>query len=777
MTAQLCGTGNINVTTDGPEYSYPETKNGHAKIGTQTWTATYESTYSSLLGNCNVEATPVSITYIWVDTLDNVIACIGDGVMDSELSAEYLPCIETGIVSGGYKAGTAYGVGQAIGGVPGQPSTWNTPNCPNGFWQDPCNAIATNEMHQPSTSNILVITGFNINLPGDATITEIVLDIYRGHGPAYHTGGVDDYSLVLVNGSKTSANLAKPGHWPITAQPGNDVGRYILDNSLDLWTVNEVQSNTFQIEYVVYDPSTGGSRDVWVDSVKISFVYSQPGVITWYDEDPLNPGNHGEYLDEGLTYDPNAGYFNPSNPVEQGKPYTFFANCSLDPTCFLPANFEISTSPVIGDVEYEICSGGTYTFVANSANTPPDFAPLGSTKYKWVVDNTSPNQLGSTDLTGISENTTGDATGMTSGTLINTTAISQIVIYHVTAHIGDCVTEFNVTLTVMPKPVIINKDAEVCSGNSFTITTAGDIAPTGTTYSWGAPAITPGGLGAVTGTTTGDEETTLTGLPSTLTNTTEVTQTVTYQVTASLGEDCTPATFVVVVTVYPKIEIYGAISGNNVVCPNTENEFSAPELSSGNYQSGSYQWSVSGGGATIEGDNDEATVEVLAGNCNTSFTLSFTANDENGCLLETATKSVEVKVVGTPEEFVEEEGEAAEIESTVECIALAVAPVLPIIKDACGNILTAPEPEITNDPNSITCEGERIYTYVYTDCSENEFEWTYTYTIERSTPPAEVGGPVETTDEVACLSAAVPPVLPVVKDICGTTLVAPTPDI
>ncbi|MBR4583249.1 MAG: gliding motility-associated C-terminal domain-containing protein [Bacteroidales bacterium] len=114
---------------------------------------------------------------------------------------------------------------------------------------------------------------------------------------------------------------------------------------------------------------------------------------------------------------------------------------------------------------------------------------------------------------------------------------------------------------------------------------------------------------------------------------------------------------------------------------------------------------------------------------------------------------------------------------TAECLADASAPAtLPVVKDVCGNTLTAPTPVVTDNPNPITCGGTREYTYIYKDCANLEFVWTYTYTISHTTAPSEVGGPVATTGTAECIADATAPTnLPVVKDVCGNTLSAPTP--
>jgi len=110
--------------------------------------------------------------------------------------------------------------------------------------------------------------------------------------------------------------------------------------------------------------------------------------------------------------------------------------------------------------------------------------------------------------------------------------------------------------------------------------------------------------------------------------------------------------------------------------------------------------------------------------------------------------------------------------STVECAAAAVAPTLPVVHDVCGNILTPTGPVMSG--TYVDCEGTIIYTYTYTSCDGvTSFDWVYTYTVDQTTAPAEVGGPVPTSSTVECASAAVAPTLPVVHDVCGN-VVTPT---
>ncbi|WP_298500534.1 hypothetical protein, partial [uncultured Algibacter sp.] len=68
----------------------------------------------------------------------------------------------------------------------------------------------------------------------------------------------------------------------------------------------------------------------------------------------------------------------------------------------------------------------------------------------------------------------------------------------------------------------------------------------------------------------------------------------------------------------------------------------------------------------------------------------------------------------------------ANASSTVECLADVTQPTAPVVTDVCGNDLT---PVITENADPV-CEGDKIYTFTYTDCAGNESVYTYTYTID-----------------------------------------------
>ena len=105
---------------------------------------------------------------------------------------------------------------------------------------------------------------------------------------------------------------------------------------------------------------------------------------------------------------------------------------------------------------------------------------------------------------------------------------------------------FTVTITVDPKPAVLNMTSTICSGGIFTTTPVNitnGIVPAGTTYSWGAAVVTGGVTGGIAGSGI--------SITGTLVNPTNVVQTVTYTVTPTSGT-CVGSDFIVTVTVNPK---------------------------------------------------------------------------------------------------------------------------------------------------------------------------------------------------------------------------------
>src|SRR5512133_2207337 len=105
--------------------------------------------------------------------------------------------------------------------------------------------------------------------------------------------------------------------------------------------------------------------------------------------------------------------------------------------------------------------------------------------------------------------------------------------------------------------------------------------------------------------------------------------------------------------------------------------------------------------------------------------------------------------------------------STVNCPANATQPTPPVIKDFCGNDITA---TLKTTPAAIACAGTMTWVFTYTDCEGNAHDWNYVYTID--IPDFTVNLPAPGASTVNCpANALVQPGPPAINDACGT----PTP--
>ncbi len=174
-------------------------------------------------------------------------------------------------------------------------------------------------------------------------------------------------------------------------------------------------------------------------------------------------------------------------------------------------------------------------------------------------------------------------------------------------------------------------------------------------------------------------------------------------------------------------------------------------------------------GNTLSPDIDSPVTGGSYSGCEGTYTYTYTYSDCSG-LPFSWTYTYTIDHTTNPSEV---GGPVSTTGGTVECISAATAPaILPVVKDVCGNTLSPTIASPVIGGTYMGCEGTYTYTYNYSDCSGLPFSWTYTYTIDHTTNPAEFGGPVSTTGgTVECASAATAPLtLPVVKDVCGNTL-------
>ena len=110
---------------------------------------------------------------------------------------------------------------------------------------------------------------------------------------------------------------------------------------------------------------------------------------------------------------------------------------------------------------------------------------------------------------------------------------------------------------------------------------------------------------------------------------------------------------------------------------------------------------------------------------------------------------------------------------TVECDDPLFVPTLPTVATNCGLVV---DTVLTTSGSYTDCEGNRVWSYAFTDCAGHSRPWTFTRVIKRTTLPNLTYRPAETEMDVECIAAATAPTdLPTVKDVCGNILSDPQP--
>lgn len=262
---------------------------------------------------------------------------------------------------------------------------------------------------------------------------------------------------------------------------------------------------------------------------------------------------------------------------------TFGSSCSGTAKTY---TITVNPTPVVSNKTVTACSGSAFTTTTGGS----DVVPAG-TQYTWTV-------AANANVTGASNQTT--ATATISQTLTNTTNTAQTVVYTVTPISGTCSgATFTVTVTVNPTPTVTAQTATICSGNAFSVAPtngSGNIVPTGTTYSWSAPAAITG----ISGLASGTAQTTIGG---TLTNATAAPINVTYVVTPTSGS-CAGASFNVVVTVNPRPAITNMTA---TICSGSAFTSAPVNVTNGVVPTGTtYTWTVAPN-ANVTGETSVAT--------------------------------------------------------------------------------------------------------------------------------------------------------------------------
>ncbi|MCA6484762.1 MAG: hypothetical protein IM547_05090, partial [Chitinophagaceae bacterium] len=238
------------------------------------------------------------------------------------------------------------------------------------------------------------------------------------------------------------------------------------------------------------------------------------------------------------------------------------------------------------------------------------------------------------------------------GILSNRTNTTQTVTYTVfpSSPPGICAgLSFQVIVTLNPTPEVGAMTTVTCSGVQFVVTPTNDtngIVPDGSLYSWSVPTFTgtiEGGLSATNNLRT---------VFGTLSNRTNTTQTVTYNVVPSTVKGCTGANFTVTVTLNPTPEV-GAMTA--VTCSGVQFVVTPTNSTNGIVPDGSlYSWSVPTFTGTVLGgasatNNLKTVFGSLSNRTNRTQTVTYivTPSTAEGCTGKVF--SVTVTLNPTPE--------------------------------------------------------------------------------------------------------------------------------
>ncbi|GEL11532.1 gliding motility-associated C-terminal domain-containing protein [Flavobacterium glycines] len=224
------------------------------------------------------------------------------------------------------------------------------------------------------------------------------------------------------------------------------------------------------------------------------------------------------------------------------------AGCSVTSAI---AAVQVSVSPTITaqPLSSTVCLGGTPTTLSFTVSNG-----VGTPTYQWWTNTTNSNTGGTV------------ITGQTGATYSPPATVAGTVYYYCVITFpslsGGCsvVTTNPATVVVNEKPSIAAESTIICSSATFTVTPAnsgGNSIPSGTTYTWTTPSISPSGT--ITGASA--QSTPQTNISQTLINTSVSPSVVTYTVTPKSGT-CVGSPFTVKVTVNPAINANVVINDN-----------------------------------------------------------------------------------------------------------------------------------------------------------------------------------------------------------------------
>ncbi|MHC1707866.1 MAG: beta strand repeat-containing protein, partial [Bacteroidales bacterium] len=441
---------NVSITSGQGTNSITADYLSNATSG--TWTVTP----SNVCGSGNARTLAVTVNNS--PTTSGVTICTGGS---GALTSSYT-CPSSGSTNTGYlNAGT----GVSVAGT-------------NTDWSNPGNITtvgtpyATCVIPGQQYSDYLMATNFNFNIPANATIDGIEVEVNRTGTQNLIIFGIQDEYVYLVKDVSGSPviqtaydNKAKSGLWP-TSLTTTTYGA-----SNDLWstplTPADINNSNFGLALRASCNRLTNDHTATVDYFQIRVTYTVPGSLNWY-----TASSGGSSLGSGSPFNPvGVGGSGLPNTNTAGT-WTYYAECSTDPGCRTPTNFVIVDAPTVDDPADQVVDPGDLT-------DPVNFTGTNATSYSWTNNNTS---------IGLAASGTGDIAAFTA---VNPTLSPRIAVITVTPHNATCsgsTQQFTIIVNPACDPPSITQDPSTTPQshclNAFatplTITATGD----GLHYQW-----------------------------------------------------------------------------------------------------------------------------------------------------------------------------------------------------------------------------------------------------------------------------------------------------
>ncbi|GAA4232524.1 hypothetical protein GCM10022291_07540 [Postechiella marina] len=326
----------------------------------------------------------------------------------------------------------------------------------------------------------------------------------------------------------------------------------------------------------------------------------------WYSN--TSNSNIGGSLISGAT---NNTYTPPTNTV--GTLYYYAEVTQPDPGCGVTSSTaEVIVNPAPNFTTQPISN--TYCLGDNLNTLSVSYSNgVGSPAYQWYSNTINDASTGT------------PISGATTSTYTPPSTSTGTIYYYtiITFSAGGCteITSDVAEITINQTPRVSDKSDIICSGTAFNISpdfAGGDIAPSGTFYTWPTPSVSPSGT--ITGASS--QTTNETTISQTLTNTTTSPATVTYVVTPTIAS-CTGNPFTVTITVNPSISIVENTVNSN--CYSANNGSIDITISGGVPFSSGSPYQVSWSGPNGYTNNTEDISSLAPGN----YTVNI--QDDGGC--------------------------------------------------------------------------------------------------------------------------------------------------